>query len=95
VLFLANQSRPELAKLVGDVRRGISAYADIAHELEADGDALPADIQADLAVVLGGDGTLLSQARRVISKQIPLVGVNIGRLGFLAEFDWQSLQQHA
>jgi NAD+ kinase len=95
VLLLANRSRPEVPTLIDEVRHGISQHARIVNELEADDTPLPDDIQADLAVVLGGDGTLLSQARRLAHRNIPLVGVNFGRLGFLAEFDWQTLQQHA
>ena len=39
----------------------------------------------DFALSLGGDGTLLKTASRVRSRQVPIVGINMGRLGFLAD----------
>jgi NAD+ kinase len=48
-----------------------------------DADALGAT--ADLAIVLGGDGTMLSFARQLAPHDIPLIGVNQGRLGFLTD----------
>lgn len=42
------------------------------------------DFDAQLALSLGGDGTFLKAAGRVGHKQIPIVGINMGRLGFLA-----------
>lgn len=41
---------------------------------------------ADLVMSVGGDGTLLSAARRVVGGGVPVIGVNLGKLGFLAEF---------
>jgi len=49
------------------------------HDLETVGD------QSDLAIVVGGDGTLLTSARTLSSKGVPLIGVNMGRLGFLVD----------
>ena len=42
--------------------------------------------QADLILVLGGDGTMISTARMIGDREVPVIGVNYGGLGYLAEF---------
>jgi NAD+ kinase len=47
---------------------------------------------ADLAVVIGGDGSILATARRMRSRQIPILGVNKGKFGYLAAFDEKEME---
>ena len=49
----------------------------------------------DVAIVIGGDGTMIAQARRLVDHDVPIIGVNCGRLGFLAPFSPDSLVAHA
>jgi NAD+ kinase len=57
--------------------------ADAAVELEDS--AAEAEVNCELVVVLGGDGTILRSAEWAIASGIPLLGVNLGHVGFLAE----------
>jgi NAD+ kinase len=48
---------------------------------------------ADLAIVIGGDGTMLSAARELVRQRVPLVGINQGRLGFMTDIGHQDMQR--
>ena len=50
--------------------------------------------EADFVIVLGGDGTILSTVREMADHQVPVIGVNIGKLGFLAEFSLGQLHEN-
>ena len=51
------------------------------------------DFSADFVVCMGGDGTFLNVAARVREKQIPIIGFNTGRLGFLASFSPENIEE--
>ena len=49
--------------------------------------------EADFAVVFGGDGSITSAARQLSQVNVPVIGVNLGKLGFLAEFNVGELKE--
>ena len=51
------------------------------------------DFEADFVISMGGDGTFLRAASMVRGKQIPILGINIGRLGFLADVNAQEIER--
>ena len=92
VLLVADRSRKGVPEALDEVRRIVGAHGRIIEELDADQKPIPSRTAFDRVVVLGGDGTLIAQCRRLIDRGVPLVGVNFGRLGFLAEFDLDGLR---
>src|SRR5579884_1509770 len=85
VFIVANTGKPAVARALERWRPWIAQRAAVVGT-ETDGQHDLASVEADVILILGGDGTLLSVARRLRGRQIPLMGVNFGRLGFLAEF---------
>ncbi len=49
--------------------------------------------ESDLVIVVGGDGTILNAARSLCDADVPLVGINLGRLGFLADVSPEDLTE--
>lgn len=93
ILVLGNAQRAGVEAEVQRWLPWLHEQADVlAVDLRQDLDlaALPA---ADLALVFGGDGAILRAARQMAYRQIPVLGVNLGRLGFLADIHPDELQQ--
>lgn len=94
VVVTSTRFKPQAHPFVHEVAAGFSG---LGVETVADPDGtLSAERlhQADLVVAIGGDGTMLSTARRLVGSSIPTLGVNLGKLGFLAEHSVEDIYHY-
>jgi len=99
--IISRPSRPEVAQILPDLLTWLAGHdyrividPQTANYVEGPEVVPRADMASsalDIVVVLGGDGTLLSAARVTAAIDVPLLGVNLGSLGFLTEVPLEAL----
>jgi NAD+ kinase len=92
ILVLGSASKPGVKEEVQRLLPVLEQHAEVAAiDLVREKDL--SDIHADVAIVLGGDGAILRAARQMAYRQVPVLGVNLGKLGFLADLNADELLQ--
>jgi NAD+ kinase len=84
VVLLGFGKRPGVLEEAQRLRPIVERYSQVV-ATDFTGQADLSGVTADLAIVLGGDGSILRAARQMGQRQLPVLAVNLGRLGFLAD----------
>ncbi len=96
VVLITNHQKPRAIAALEEVRSLIDAHGTLIAEIESkDADGLPPPDEVDLVIALGGDGTILSAAHKCLTLRAPLLGVNTGKVGFMAGYELDSFRNHA
>ncbi len=95
VLLAVHPDKDYEVGAVERVRELVARHGEVIGEIAPDSLAPEDAKDAEVVIGLGGDGTLLALARRLNSAARPLLGVNLGRVGFLAEFDLEAFEAQA
>lgn len=92
IIMGSGDRRPRVLTQIERLRPVIEQYAEIvAEEFSFEDQMEFTREQVDVAIVLGGDGSILRAAKFMGQHQIPVLGVNLGKLGFLADIQPEEL----
>lgn len=93
VLVLINRGKPDAVGALDEVVSLIAKTGTVAGIIDiATAEALPSADGVDMVLVLGGDGSLLHSAHRTRGLDRPILGVNVGRVGFMSGFELDRLE---
>ena len=93
LIVLARNQKSRVQDAWRELREFLKTKADVEVVAAAVTEDITLDeYDADLVVVLGGDGAILRACRQMGNRQLPIVGVNLGRLGFLADLSPEKFQ---
>lgn len=93
LFIVTNIHKPRVKPALDELLPWVAQRADVVG-VDTDGSTDLAAVDVDAFLVLGGDGTLLATARRINGRPLPIMGVNFGRLGFLASFTPEQFKEH-
>lgn len=94
VAIVRNPAKREAEAIMASLVDRVGQQALLAFTGSIDDAESLARARADRVIVLGGDGSILAVARALDGRQSPLVGVNFGKLGYLAEFGQEDVIRH-
>jgi len=94
VLILGNYSKLGVTDQISTLELWLAERAEVVATADVNQYASQTPPAADLCIVLGGDGTILAAARALAGSATHLLGVNMGKLGFLAEFSIEQMREH-
>lgn len=92
VFLLGNAKKPQVTEEAAHLKQFLESHCHVVAE-DLTGTQDLSALKADLAVVLGGDGAILRAARQMGYHQVPILGVNIGKLGFLADLALEEVRE--
>lgn len=104
VLLVVNARKARALEATSEVRGlierhgrlvGVVNSADLSDEVAQGRIGMPGSERPDLIVVLGGDGTILSASRATLGMGIPLLGINTGKVGFMAGYEVAAFREAA
>lgn len=94
VFILGNPNKDGIDEAMERVRAIAGNCCDVVGEAKGFDGKVAIEAGAEFITVVGGDGTLLTVCRSLRSNQLPLVGINFGKLGFLAEFSIDEFEKN-
>jgi len=93
LVILGDPKKGNVGEVIDEFADFAKATSDIMASCAIDECTVDVLKDADFAVVFGGDGTIISAARQLSQRNVPVIGVNLGKLGFLAEFSIEELKE--